>query len=983
MDSSMQDNTGNCINPHDPYCAGLEIGAVSIKWVQRNGNGDDRVSVLRHEGNPAKKLEDILKSACVTDMNSVVLTGNSVNAEIACHYRPEAECIEKSLAHFKLTPDILLSLGGETFSLYTMKDGKIKSMVSSSKCAAGTGEFIMQQFQRMGFSTEQGIAACREGKPVELATRCSVYCKSDATHKLNKGECTKADVSRSLIVNLAKKVHMMIELSKWPSRNIVVAGGVSNNEPFINELSALCDHSDIIVLNESPYLEAFGAALFASEITQTEYMPQQKPMKNDMITTELLNPLSDHEEKLDYRVTDRKEQTLFPQEPHILSVDAGSTTTKAVLFNVKRRTVGAQCYLRTLGNPIQATKNCINTLLTQADNEDIHVIQAAATGSAREMVSVFLNNCLSFNEILSHARAAREEMGHVDTVFEIGGQDSKFIAFLNGIPVDYAMNEGCSAGTGSFLEESVSIDMGVQVTDISPMALSSQHPTQFGERCAAFINTDVRSALQQGFLPHDVIAGLVYSIADNYTSRIVGQRSLGDTIMFQGGVALNKAVALAMAAKTNRKIIVPPFPEMMGCIGSALTGIDKMNEGLINEKPYALRDLVKHDVEVKNTFHCKACCNSCEIQNMRVHDQLYPFGGLCSKFDGLRHQSTIKEGTDYIQVRNTLMFDEFGPKVLASPRGTIGLPMALTSFELFPFYAALINELGYTVVLSDYSKPGNAKTNAPICYPCEIAHGAVFDLINKGVDHIFVPYFIEFEAQPSFNRAYVCPSTASLPDLIRAAFTDDAHRILSPLINLSSTMIKTTENEMTALGKRLGIKKQKAIDAFRTALAHYTRFCTHYKKLGKHILDQMKNEPAVILAGRPYTTCSSDVNLALPRKIVSRGYHALPADMIPPGFENSYPDNVWGFTAQVAHAISWAKAHPNVYICLLSSFSCIPDASVLHLIRKELSGNAFCYLEMDSHTAHAGIETRIGAFLDIIEEKQRSDKKLNQRKIAC
>lgn len=974
MERTMQDNTGNHINPTIPYCAGLEIGAVSIKWVQRNGSGNDQVSVLRHEGNPLKKLEDILKTARVADMNSVVLTGNTVNAPISCHYRPEAECIEKSLSHFKLKPDILLSLGGETFSLYTIKNGKIKSMVSSSKCAAGTGEFIMQQFQRMGFSTEQGINACREGKPVDLATRCSVYCKSDATHKLNKGECTKADVSRALILNLARKVHGMIELSKWPARKIVIAGGVSNNEPFIDELTALCSNSDIVALKESPYLEAFGAALFASEMTKTDTTNVQKPIINTMIRAESLSPLSNHENSVDYRVADRKGQTLFPGEPHILSVDAGSTTTKAVLFNVKRRTVGAKCYLRTLGNPIQATRDCINALLKQVGNEDIPVIQAAATGSAREMVSVFLNNCLSFNEILSHARAAREEMGHVDTVFEIGGQDSKFISFLNGIPVDYAMNEGCSAGTGSFLEESVSIDMGVHFTDVSQMALSSHDPKLFGERCAAFINTDLRSALQQGSLTRDVIAGLVYSIADNYTSRIVGTRTLGETIMFQGGVALNKAVALAMAAKTNRKIIVPPFPELMGCIGSALTAIDQMNEGLVDEKPYALDDLVKHDVEVKNTFQCKACTNSCEIQNMQVHDALYPFGGLCSKFDGVRHKSTIKEGTDYIQVRNTLMFEEFGPKPLSSPRGTIGLPMALTSFELFPFYASLINELGYTVVLSEYSKPGNTKTNAPICYPCEIAHGAVFDLINKGVDHIFMPYFIGFDDQTPFNRAYVCPSTAGLPDIIRAAFMDESHTFISPLINLSGDMIKATENEMAALGKLLGVKKQKAVDAFRKALAHYKLFCSQYKTLGKHILDEMKNEPGVILAGRPYTVCSPDVNLALPRKIVSRGYHALPADMIPPAVENPYPDNVWRFTAQVTNAISWTRAHPNLYVCLLSSFSCIPDASMLHLIRKELSGNAFCYLEMDSHTAHAGIETRIGAFLDIIEEKQRYDK---------
>ena len=190
------------------------------------------------------------------------------------------------------------------------------------------------------------------------------------------------------------------------------------------------------------------------------------------------------------------------------------------------------------------------------------------------MVSVYLDNCLSFNEILAHARAAREETKDVETLFEIGGQDSKFTSFLNGVPVDYAMNEGCSAGTGSFLEESVSLDMGIDFHHISDEALKSANPIRFGERCAAFINTDVRSALQEGAKLEDVIAGLVYSIAENYITRIVGARALGETIMFQGGVALNKSVALAMAARTGKKIIVPKHPELMGCVGAALMALD-------------------------------------------------------------------------------------------------------------------------------------------------------------------------------------------------------------------------------------------------------------------------------------------------------------------------------------------------------------------------------------------------------------------------
>ena len=385
----------NDVNTSAPACVGLEIGAVSIKWVRQNGNGETHVTMVRHEGNPLKKLEDIMNTSKVTELGSVVLTGQSVSVSLPLRYRAEAECLEKALAYHKVKPDILLSLGGETFTLFTMKDGKIRTMVPSSKCAAGTGEFIIQQFQRMGFTPEEGMDAYHRGHLVDLSTRCSVFCKSDATHKLNKGECTQADVAKTLIHNLALKVKTMIDLSKWSKETIVVSGGLSLNQPFIGELKALLSESHIVVMKESPYLQAFGASLFASDPDKEKTLDAVTFPKNRTVIDQPLKPLSAYEHLLDFRVPETCKRNLYPDEPHILAVDAGSTTTKAVLYNVKRKTVGAQTYLRTLGNPIQATKNCLSGLIDQAGGKPVSIIQAAATGSAREMVSVFLGNSIA------------------------------------------------------------------------------------------------------------------------------------------------------------------------------------------------------------------------------------------------------------------------------------------------------------------------------------------------------------------------------------------------------------------------------------------------------------------------------------------------------------------------------------------------------------------------------------------------------------
>ncbi len=958
------------------YYEGLEIGAVSVKWVRRTINGVVASEVVRHEGSPRKKIKEIFKRYNVDTNSKIVITGQATSSFLNLPYVSEVECLEKALSFYNLKPDILLSLGGETFSVYPMKNGIIKNIISTSKCAAGTGEFIVQQLQRMGLSVEEGIKASLYGSFTQLATRCSVHCKSDATHKLNKGECKPEDIVKTLIYDLARKVGEMIEAAQWSTRLIVISGGVALNKVFIENLRGFLKDSEIIVLPESAFLEVFGASLYASEL-QNSFFLRDDWFKSSKVEFQTQERLKKAESLLDYRVNTDSNIKIRVGEKYILGIDAGSTTTKAVLFNISNDSVGASVYLRTLGNPIVATKHCINKLMEKVGNNSIKIIQCGVTGSAREMVSVYLDNSRSFNEILAHARSATEELPDVDTVFEIGGQDSKFISFLNGVPVDYAMNEGCSAGTGSFLEESASVDMGIAVEDISDIATKSTHPIAFGERCAAFINTDLRNALQQGANLEDVVAGLVYSIADNYISRIVGSRQIGKNLLFLGGVALNRSVALAIATRSQRKVVVPAHPELMGAVGTALMTRDLLQNNVISEENYKLKNLTKGEIQIKNTFRCKVCENNCEIQRISIRGKVYPFGGLCSKYKLLRQKGAkVKEGQDLIELRNKMIIEEFGAKSLKNPRGTIGIPMALTSHRLFPLYAKFINELGYNVMLSNPSKTGNTKTKAPICYPCELVHGAVNDLINRNVDYIFLPHVIEMEIPKGFIHGYTCPSTTTIPDIIRAAFENASEKILAPHIGISEDLIETTLKEFGKVARLLGLDYKMGINAGFIALSHYKMFREIYNEFGRGKLRDLLKKPSVIIAGRPYVVYPPDVNIALPRKIVSRGYNAIPSDLLPLlKDEAPHSRNVWSFTQEINNAVEYVKKYPNLYICFVSCFSCGPDGTMYHHYRQQLEGHTFCYLEIDSHTAHAGFETRVEAFLDIIEERHRKKNK--------
>ena len=957
------------------YFEGLEIGAVSVKWVRRTQDKVILSEVIRHEGYPREKIQEIFKKHKIYINSKIVITGNAAKDLLNLPYYSEAECLERALSYYNLKPDILLSLGGETFTVFPMKDGIIRNIISTSKCAAGTGEFIVQQLQRMGLSIEEGIEISEKGEFTPLATRCSVHCKSDATHKLNKGECKPEDITKTLIYDLARKVSEMIESVQWPTNLIVLSGGVSLNKILVENLHSFHPNSEIKVMPESPYFEVFGASLFASEL-QNQMPPLEKWFKHSSFEYETHEALINKESLLDYRVDLNSKEEIKNNDSYILGIDAGSTTTKAVLFNIGDDSIGASAYLRTLGNPILATKLCIKELIKKVGNKTFKIVQCGTTGSAREMVSVYLNNCRSFNEILAHARSATEEVPEVDTVFEIGGQDSKFISFLEGVPIDYAMNEGCSAGTGSFLEESASVDMGIPVEKISEIAIKSLKPIAFGERCAAFINTDLRNALQQGAEQTDVVAGLVYSIADNYISRIVGPRHLGEKILFLGGVALNKSVALAMVSRSQRRIIVPAHPELMGSIGTALMSRDLMEEGILTEQNIILEDFMHGDMRLKSTFRCKTCENNCEIQNITIRDKVYPFGGLCSKYKLQRQKGKkIIEGRDIVNLRNEIMYKEFGPVKIENSRGTIGLPMGLTSHSLFPLYTKFINLLGFDVIISKLSKTGNNKTIASVCYPCQLIHGAIRELLDKDVDYIFLPKVIELEPLEGYFRGYTCPTTILIPDIVRSTLEIDKNKILSPHIELSNDHRFVTLKEFGKVAAKLGLNNEVGIKAGEEALEYYFNFKEKYAKIGENLIKEVLNKPSVIIAGRPYVIYPSEINLALPRKIISRGYNAIPADILPPlKGTNIKKRNAWNFTQQIEKAVHYAKTNPNLYICLVSCFSCGPDATMYHYFRQNLSGSTFCYLEIDSHTAHAGFDTRVGAFLDIVEERRRKFK---------
>jgi predicted CoA-substrate-specific enzyme activase len=711
---------------------GVNIGALTVKIVALQGE-DRWPKLVAHQGRPLAVLETLLAEKAFADADYFGVSGHLGHIS-------EAAAIQRALRELKTDFDAVVSLGGESFLVYIVANGRIANVLSHNKCAAGSGEFFVQQISRMGLGMEEAIRNSFDGKVVPLAARCSVHCKSDITHKLNRNEATAEDILHTLHDSMASKVIALLEKGQSELRRVLLIGGVTRNAAMLAALREKLPSTDFVVLPESPWFEAWGSAL----LTRDEPLYSSPKIARQATLTHLpaLNLYSDR-----VQVIPAPPQQPPPNGPMVLGVDAGSTTTKAILLDPATLGVVASHYTRTKGDPVAATRECLRALVDQIGNRRVSL--AGATGSARELAGAYLGTEHVYNEISAHAAGAAHFDGDVDTIFEIGGQDSKYIYLRNGVPIDYAMNNACSAGTGSFLEESAHGDLGINVAEIADLALAAPTPVQFKATCAAFINSDIRIALQEGHSRENIVAGLVYAIAGNYLNRVKGSRYVGKKVFLQGGVALNRAIGHAFAHSVGRQVVIPPSPELLGALGVALLALQRAGR----ESGTATELLTLAAPEMKRTsrFTCGACTLYCSIDHFEVAGRRFPFGGRCSLYENVwKRKARTAAAPDLVEQRSKLMFGR--PTANGNGNGRrIGIPKALTAHSLYPLYSTFFSGLGMEVILSDIDPRGELKSNAGFCFPAQIAHGAVLDLVQRGVELIFLPHVMRMPQREAWN----------------------------------------------------------------------------------------------------------------------------------------------------------------------------------------------------------------------------------------
>ncbi|MBI1920311.1 MAG: CoA activase [Geobacter sp.] len=946
---------------------GICLGASTIGIAERV-DGEIRFSSINHDGRVAQTLREIAESAFPARIG---ITGRKFKNLLDIPTISEPEAVELAFDHIRRSypgTGTIVSAGGETFLAYLLdRHGKIRTVHTGNKCASGTGEFFLQQIKRMGLNIEEALALAESAESYNVAGRCSVFCKSDCTHALNKG-VEKGRIVAGLCRMMAQKLAEI--LKKSGSGRIAVIGGVSRNEVVMRYLRESCPN--VYVPEEALCFEALGALLWA-EKNGPRLENSDSLMKPGHLSFPLLPGLREGEALVSFKEAPRGE---FHDGDYILGLDVGSTTTKAVLVRSDSRAIVAGTYLRTNGDPVGASRECYRDILAQVPaGRAPNIIGLGVTGSGRQIAGLHALTGGVVNEILAHAAAAVHFDPEVETIFEIGGQDAKYTSITSRVASDYAMNEACSAGTGSFLEEACRESLGIDTLEIAGIALQSDAPPNFSDQCAAFIGSDIKTAVQEGIAREEIVAGLVYSVCQNYLNRVKGNRPVGRKIFMQGGVCYNRAVPVAMANLCGREIIVPPEPGLMGAFGAALEVMHRFEAGILEKNRFDLAEMAAREIDYGQPFVCNGgkekCDRKCSIARIVINDKTYPFGGACNKFYNLVGGKEADAGKlDLVRIREELVYRKYAPAETLSEGMTVGILPSLFTNTLYPLYAHFFHNLGVRTVTVDHADPeGMEATGSSFCFPVIQGHGFLKELLKTGVDRVFIPHVKNARIEAGEDASCACPFVQGEPYYLKAAFHDDLEKkLVTAVLDLGDR--KKLKKAFAGIAKQLGFPANRGVKAFADAWGVFTAMLDEMQEYGRRFMAELKPEDtAIVLFGRPYNAFSRFGNMGIPHKFASRAYPVIPHDFLPL-HELDIPDAdrmYWATGKVIMKAATHVANHPALFGAYITNFSCGPDSFLTGYFRNIMGDKPSLTLELDAHSADAGVDTRIEAFLDVIK----------------
>ncbi|MEI7644503.1 MAG: acyl-CoA dehydratase activase [Chloroflexales bacterium] len=987
---------------------GIDIGSTTVKVVLADMDGQIVAHrYLRSNGQPRTMLISALRGlAAAADMGrvtSVGLTGSggeAIASVIGCRHVNELVAQTRAVGTRHPTARTVIEIGGQDSKLLILDwDAAVGRMrlvdfAMNSLCAAGTGSFLDQQAERLGIDIEDAFAriALQSTSAARIAGRCTVFAKSDMIHLQQKGTLLP-DILAGLCLALARNFTSVVAKGKVFTPPILFQGGVAYNLAVVRAFETVLGlgQGELIVPAQHEVMAALGAALIAGDdaaFGRRISLIGLDRLEHDLIVSQQSDR---HMPALRHPRPARPAPIVAPAAdtaptPVYLGIDVGSMSTNIVLIDAAGQVV-ARRYMLTAGNPLDAVRRGLAEIGQEVSGR-IAVIGVGTTGSGRHLTADFVGGDIVRNEIAAQARAAVAIDPTVETIFEIGGQDSKYIRINHGAVVDFAMNNACAAGTGSFLEEQADrLNISIK-HDFSRLALAAERPACLGERCTVFMESDVVHHQQQGASLETLTGGLAYAVAQNYLNRVVNGRPIGERIFFQGGVAWNSATVSAFESLTGRHITVPPHHDVTGAIGAALLAKEELSERRAQGDPAPTHfrgfDLTDLHYET-NTFECRACPNLCAVNKVVIANEPPIFyGALCDKFEDVGRRHPHAHGLpDLFAERHRLLMGEYvAPEGRRNGRVRVGIPQMLLFYDMFPYWRAFIESLGMDVVISDATNPTIVSrslehSTAETCFPAKLAYGHILNLLDKDVDLVLLPSVMNRDHIPHGQReSNYCPYIPAISYMV-AAQIDLQKRPWRPVLGALRFMDpRFKQFDLGQIATQLGVSPKAIRGADLAGAAAQEGFYAAVCERGRAALAHLRpGQPAAVIVGHPYNTHDLRVCQDLPFKLRKLGVLPIPIDYLPldtVDISAHFPEMYWRSGHDILAAATIIRDDPRLHAIYVTNFGCGPDSFLVSYFQKLLGAQPFLELELDEHSADAGVITRCEAFFDSLRMRPQA-----------
>lgn len=972
------------------YKLGIDIGSTTIKLVVLDK--DNQVvykKYMRHLSEIYKSMHDnmiLLSDTLKNHKFTCAITGSAgmgMANNLKLPFVQEVIACSKAVKNWIPQTDVAVELGGEDAKITYF--GSAPEQRMNGVCAGGTGSFIDHMASLLNTDAMGLNELAQKGTQVyTIASRCGVFAKTDVQALLNDG-VSKADIALSIFQAVVNQTIGNLAQGRPLEGNIAFLGGplyflTQLKDRFIKTLKLTDEH--IVNVDDGCYFVAMGCALSdnAIEMTYDELIQRLNTCKNSSTETESVSfTLFKNEQEYDEfkqrhnKDVVKKASLSDYQGPLYIGIDAGSTTTKLVAIG-KNHEILYSSYGSNHGSPLKTAIDKVKALY-EVIPPNAYIATVGTTGYGEHIIKAALHADFGEVETFAHLRAAREFCPDVSCVLDIGGQDMKCFYVNKGNIGQIILNEACSAGCGSFIQNFAQ-GLNMEVSEFANKGLTAKNPVDLGTRCTVFMNSRVKQAQKEGASVNDISAGIALSVIKNALFKVIQVKDvseLGDNIVVQGGTFYNDAVLRSMELLLNKNVIRPDISGLMGAYGIALLAIERQQE---KSSILTKEDLKDFHMETK-TYRCHGCGNNCLITTQIFPDgNRYSTGNRCEKGIGKQIAKEDKAPNIY-RYKYHRLFEYYKPLTNA-PKGRIGIPRVLNMYEDFPFWFTFFTLLGYEVVLSGkssaqlYCKGMSTIPSDSLCYPGKLVHGHIMDLIEKGITTIFypcIPYNMKDPLHASDNN-YNCPIVASYAENIRAnmdILRQKNIKFLQPFlpINNKKALIKRLQEELSSLN----INKKDLIEAVEKSYQELDKYKTDVRDYGEKIIKEATNKkmPIVVLAGRPYHV-DPEINHGIPEMIQSYGIAILSEDAL---YHLNCPEdsldivNQWSYHARLYHAASYVARHKEMTLIQFSSFGCGLDAITTGQVREilEQHGDIYTMIKLDEVSNLGAARIRIRSLM--------------------